>query len=182
MAKRKQNIYDLTGSFGIGWTFNTNRKFYFDLEDYDKIKNYCWFENSNGLRYNSLATKDPETNKRIKMHQLLGFDGYDHRNRNPMDNRKENLRQATHQENNRNHSVAINNTSGIIGVSFDKNRNQWSAGISVNGKWMWLGRHSDKQDAIIARLQAEQKYYKDFAPQRHLFKKYGVGTSIGGCA
>ena len=37
-----------------------------------------------------------------------------------------------------------------------------------------LGRFSDKEDAIKARLQAEAKYFKEFAPQRHLFKQYGI--------
>ena len=44
----KYNKYDLLGSFGVGWTTNTNKEFWFDLEDYDKIKDYCWAENNNG--------------------------------------------------------------------------------------------------------------------------------------
>lgn len=41
----KDNVYDLSGEYGIGWTANTNKEFYFDLEDYDKIKNYRWHDN-----------------------------------------------------------------------------------------------------------------------------------------
>lgn len=37
----KQNKYDLSGEYGVGWTSNTNEEFYFDLEDYNKIKDYC---------------------------------------------------------------------------------------------------------------------------------------------
>ena len=37
----KSNVYDLNGSFGIGYTSN-GKAFYFDLEDYEKIKNYSW--------------------------------------------------------------------------------------------------------------------------------------------
>lgn len=176
-----QNKYDLTGDYGVGFTSNTNREFYFDLEDYEVIKKYYWYEHHNGNGYGIVAAQNPDTHKKIKMHQLLGFDGYDHTNRNPMDNRKVNLREATRQENNQNHSIASNNTSGIIGVSFDKNRNKWSAGIAVDGKWMWLGRYSSKRDAIIARLNAEQKYYKNFAPQRHLFDEYCIDVTTGGC-
>lgn len=29
-------------------------------------------------------------------------------------------------------------------------------------------------DAIVARLKAEVKYYKKFAPQKYLFEKYGI--------
>lgn len=38
---KKYNTYDLTGEYGIGYTFK-KEPFYFDLEDYEKIKNYCW--------------------------------------------------------------------------------------------------------------------------------------------
>lgn len=176
----KSNTYDLTGEYGIGFTLNTNHMFYFDLEDYELIKDYYWYEHCNGHNYISIAAYNPQTKKRIKMHQLLGFDGYDHINRNPMDNRKNNFRIATHQENTQNHSIASNNTSGIIGVSFDKNRDKWSAGIAVDGKWMWLGRHANKQDAIIVRLNAEAKYYGEFAPQRHLFAQYNIKCADGG--
>lgn len=37
-----------------------------------------------------------------------------------------------------------------------------------------LGSFDDKNNAIFARLQAEAKYYKDFAPQKHLFSKYNI--------
>lgn len=39
---KKYNTYDLSGNYGIGYTSN-GKKFYFDLDDYDKIKDYCWF-------------------------------------------------------------------------------------------------------------------------------------------
>lgn len=47
---KKYNIYNLTGEYGIGYTSNTNKEFYFDIEDYDKIKNYCWYEFDNKKR------------------------------------------------------------------------------------------------------------------------------------
>ena len=38
----KKNEYNLLGDYGIGYT-SKGEAFYFDLEDYNKIKNYCWF-------------------------------------------------------------------------------------------------------------------------------------------
>ena len=35
----RQNEYDLSGEYGIGYTRNTNVPFLFDLDDYDKLKN-----------------------------------------------------------------------------------------------------------------------------------------------
>lgn len=37
----KANNYDLTGQYGIGYASNNQTPFYFDLEDYDKIKDHC---------------------------------------------------------------------------------------------------------------------------------------------
>ena len=46
----------------------------------------------------------------------------------------------------------------------------------INGKNKHLYRGYNKLDAIVARLRAESIYYKEFAPQRHLFEKYGINT------
>ena len=42
---KKTNIYELNlhdenGLYGVGYCSNTNRKFYFDMDDYNKIKDY----------------------------------------------------------------------------------------------------------------------------------------------
>ena len=44
-------------------------------------------------------------------------------------------------------------------------------GCSVTGKCV------KKDDAIKARLEAEAKYYGEFAPQRHLFKEYNISVN-----
>lgn len=67
---KQYNKYDLSGEYGIGWTSNTNEEFYFDLEDYDKIKDYCWFK-TKSKNYIMLMAKDPSTRKHIYMHWLV---------------------------------------------------------------------------------------------------------------
>ena len=170
---RKKNIYDLSGEYGIGWTSNTNNEFYFDLEDYDKIKDYCWCEDVI-QRYHRLITRDPISRKTIIMHQLLGFKEYDHIDQNPLNNRKNNLRLCTPQQNRQNKPKQRNNTSGFIGVYWLKQKQVWCAAISIDGKKKDLGIFTNKEDAIITRLNAEKKYYGEFAPQRNLFKQYGI--------
>lgn len=170
---KKYNKYDLSGEYGIGFAINTNNPFYFDLCDYDLIKDYCWYERvRNG--FSSLQTNI--NNKMVGMHQLLGYSGYDHSNRNELDNRKNNLRNATQKENSRNRSLARNNTSGFIGVWFHRKAEKWWAGIEVDGNKLYLGLFINKEDAIRSRLQAEAKYFGKFAPQRHLFEQYGINT------
>ena len=171
---KKYNQYDLSGEHGIGWTNNTNKEFYFDLKYYDKIKNYCWYENKQGLT-SRLQTKDTKTNKIIRMHILLGYKNYDHIDRNELNNLESNLRPCTSQENNRNRTKKQNTTSNFIGVCFDKSRNKWMAYINIEKqKTKILGRFTDLSDAIITRLKAEKEYYGEFAPQQNLFEKYNI--------
>ena len=46
---KKYNKYDITShDYGIGWTYD-GYEFYFDLLDYDLIKNYCWLQAPSAL-------------------------------------------------------------------------------------------------------------------------------------
>lgn len=178
-SKRKMNTYNLSGVYGVGWTTNTNKEFYFDLEDYDKIKDYCWHEEIMECGYHALVTRERLSNTNIRMHWLILGKHLDHINRNPLDNRKENLRSATDEENARNRNIRSDNTSGIVGVTWNHSRKKWIARISNNKERIYLGAFDNKSDAIVARLNAESMYYCEFAPQRHLFEKYGI-TYTGG--
>ena len=166
---KKRNKYDLGGKYGIGYDSN-GKEFYFDLEDYDKIKDGNWLISRGYARWD-----------KILMHQLImDYDKdcelvIDHINRIRYDNRKENLRLVKYVENCINVSKQSNNTSGIIGVSWDKQRQRWMALIRVDRKLIKIGNYHNKEDAIKSRLQAELKYFgKDFAPQRDLFDKYKI--------
>ena len=44
----------------------------------------------------------------------------------------------------------------------------------INKRNINLGSYQNKKDAIRARLVAEKQYFGEFAPQRHLFKEYGI--------
>lgn len=171
---KKYNKYDLSGEYGIGWTSNTNKEFYFDLKYYDKIKDYCWYEIKQGTT-SRLQASDPKTHKVIRMHILLGYKNYDHIDRNELNNLESNLRTCTPQENTRNRTKTLDTTSNVIGVCFDKSRDQWMAYIHIDKhKSKTLGRFINLSDAIKTRLQAEIKYFGEFAPQKHLFEQYGI--------
>jgi hypothetical protein len=175
----KTNPVDLSGEFGVGWTSNTNKEFYFDLEDYDKIKDYCWYENIGIDGYHRLNAYIKETQEYKTMAQVIIGDYYDHQDRDPFNNRKSNLRKSNKFQNAQNHNKQKNNTSGIIGVGWHKASNKWYAEIQVKNKDLWLGVYDNKEDAITIRLKAEEKYFGEFAPQKHLFKQYKINV-IGG--
>lgn len=86
----------------------------------------------------------------------------DHIDRNTLNNRRDNLRICTRQENSRNKTKQSNNTSGHKGVSWDKAKKKWRAFISVDRKQIFLGRYNTIEEAIEARKQADTKYFKDF--------------------
>lgn len=113
----------------------------------------------------------------IHAHKLILSDSKkytDHINKNKLDNRRTNLRLCNPQENNFNASISSNNTSGVIGVSWRKDRNKWRAYISPNNKQITLGLYENVEDAIIKRLEAELEYFGEFAPQKELMVQYGI--------
>ena len=103
--------------------------------------------------------------KEYKAHRILwkikyGYDpvGIDHINGNRIDNRLINLREADQLENMKNVCIQKSNTSGFVGVSWNKAKNAWDARIECNKKIYRLGRFKNKEDAIRARKDAEVKH------------------------
>lgn len=169
----KENNYDLSGEYGIGYT-SKGKEFYFDLEDYKKIKDYCWYIDTLGY----VRTNLKDAKKSLLFHILImnpqnGTEVdhiYDKRN----DNRKSQLQICTHRQNNLKKQLIKSNKSNITGVFYIKNRGKWLSSIRVNGKSIYLGIFKEKDEAIFSRLKAEKEYFGDFAPQKHLFEQYGV--------
>lgn len=154
------NRYDLSGEYGIGWTSNTNQEFYFDLEDYDKIKNYCWSENNSGKGY--IYTSFERRN--MFLHNLILSDSeIDHINHNPKDNRKNNLRVVTRSQNQMNVGIKRNNSSGATGVCWDKQNNSWVARIQKDKIRHVLGHFSNFDEAVRARKIAEERYFGEYS-------------------
>jgi len=82
----------------------------------------------------------------------------DHKNRNAYDNRIENLRLATGTINARNRGTRNDNTSGIVGVTLNKQAGLWIAAIFHGGKNITVGIRKNFDDAVKDRYQAEIKY------------------------
>ena len=102
--------------------------------------------------------------KFYKAHRLawLYVHGYmlenqiDHIDRDPANNKIENLREVSQICNSRNCGNPKDNTSGVKGVSWNKRRGKWNAQIAINYHQFHLGRYDDFTEAVCARLAAEQ--------------------------
>lgn len=82
----------------------------------------------------------------------------DHKDTDRLNNKWDNLRDVGIVVNRRNKSKHKNNTSGVIGVSWNKVSGTWQAHIGVDGKLIGLGNFVHKEDAILARMTAEKEY------------------------
>lgn len=155
---KKYNRYDLTGEYGIGYTFK-NEEFYFDLEDFEKIKEDCWHIDANGYVING---------KRKRFHRIImnlndSKIPIDHTNHKKYDNRKNNLRTVNKSQNAMNQSMSSANTSGVTGVSWHKIKGKWRAYIKVNYIQKELGYYDSFEDAKQARLQAENERFGEYS-------------------
>ena len=79
----------------------------------------------------------------------------DHINGNPMDNRIENLRDATRMSNAQNHF----RTGGVLPVGVFRLGEKYGSRIKVNYKYKHLGTFTDPGDAHQAYLSARMKYH-----------------------
>ena len=87
----------------------------------------------------------------------------DHINGDRADNRIENLRPATREQNNFNRSICSRNTSGLKGASFDRRRGCWIAQIRHRGIVRYLGAYDTAQEAHEAYVREAEKTFGEFA-------------------
>lgn len=101
--------------------------------------------------------------ERVLQRSLIKGEKVDHRDNNPLNNLRSNLRPATHSQNIRNSKKPSTNTSGFKGVYWNKSDCRWVAQINVNGKKISLGRFSDPQKAYEAYCKAAKEHFGEFA-------------------
>ena len=78
----------------------------------------------------------------------------DHINHDTLDNRKQNLRKSTHQQNGTNRKMNAKNTSGFRGVSWIESEGKWRAALGCNGRQRIVGRYKTAEAAACAYDEA----------------------------
>ena len=87
----------------------------------------------------------------------------DHINGDRLDNRIENLRAVTANQNQHNRKLNSNSTSGFKGVSWCKTQNNWRASIKLEGKAIELGRFNTPEEADAVVRKAREELHGTFA-------------------
>ena len=133
-----------------------------DDEDVDIAKSRAWHKAG---RYVQGWTKGSASSRsREYLHRIigaqLGIPEVDHKDHDPMNNRRDNLRPATRAQNCANTSRAVG-SSGARGVKFDKRLGKFVARIGQNN--VHLGTFSTLAEAVAVRDAAALKRYGEFA-------------------
>lgn len=96
-------------------------------------------------------------------HDRWPADEIDHADGDPLNNRPENLREATRSQNRANTRAGRNNTSGVKGVHWHRRYQKWKAVVHVNGERRFLGHFDTLEAAATAYANAAQAGHGAFA-------------------
>jgi hypothetical protein len=181
MIKNEYTIVDDTVIFHIIRRNGDKHDILIDLDDLPKIDevgyklHVGWYKKIRGFyaeatQYLGMANGKPRYKKLI-LHRLImnehnSRNKIDHRDNNPLNNKKENLRLSTQETNSQNRSgLNINNKSGYRNVSWSNSRQKWIVQLQVNHKNKVLGTFAKDKLEEAGRFAEEMRklYYGEFA-------------------
>lgn len=130
------------------------------------VRGFLW----SAVRFGRVWYATRSTNSRggFLMHkEILGIVGdldVDHRDRDGLNNRRENLRVATRSQNNANAAKRFRATSSRFkGVYWHRGARKWQAHINAEGERVHLGLYLDEEQAALAYDKAAKELFGEFA-------------------
>ncbi|AYV76996.1 MAG: HNH endonuclease [Barrevirus sp.] len=133
-----------------------------DKEDYDKIKNHCWYLNDDGYVVATIGGDTTRIHKFI-MNSTISTEFIDHIDSNPLNNIKSNLRRSNKHKNPQNQSKREGASSKYHGVNVIKTSimKRWKVFVAKH----YVGTYIDEISAARARdlyiiINIEDPHYK----------------------
>lgn len=135
-----------------------------DDADFPLVCDYKWSLGGGGKRY-AYAYIGGRT---VAMHRLLAGaqpgQQVDHRDGDPLNNQRSNLRLCTASQNHGNKRKTTSATSSRFkGVSWVKEKRKWRAQATINGRLTYLGDFAEEADAAHAYDAAARAHFGEFA-------------------
>jgi hypothetical protein len=140
-----------------------------DASDLHKVAGFNWFAVVQSYTVYAVRRVSGVKGRgsKISMHrQIIGATNdvqVDHVDLNGLNNRRENLRIATPQQNCFNRRKTRANTSGFKGVCWNRKSRKWQAGIRINGRSVHLGLFETIDAAYNAYCKAANQHYGEYA-------------------
>lgn len=140
-----------------------------DAADYEWLNQWKWYAAWRKSIKSFYAARMEKKTRLVLMHrEILGLSKGDKREGDhvesalTLDNRRSNLRVASHAQNSQNKGLQANNKSGFKGVSWAKRQKKWTAHIGANGKHKNLGYFADPEEAHDAYCAAAKALHGEF--------------------
>ena len=156
--------------------------------DYHYLKQWKWCAISQNNEWRAMR-KDSDGKTRYMHQEVANRIGIrsslvNHRDNNPLNNCRDNLRPATQSQNLHNRGPQKNNTTGVKGVWACKQTGRYAAEITVRGTKHWIGRFDtikEAEHALTAKrreLLGEYAHRNSYSTRRHGRKKPYTSAGI----
>jgi hypothetical protein len=132
-----------------------------DEEDYEKVNEYHWTFKKN-------KKQEYAINGNTRLHRFILNESnpkniIDHKNGNGLDNRKNNIRAATINENNFNTKLRVNSKIAYKGVTFNEKSKKYRSRIQFNKKGIHIGCFYNVLEAARAYDAKAEELFGEFA-------------------
>ncbi len=139
-----------------------------DAADVPLVEGVNWMAAVRGtVVYAVRIARQDGVRRAIYLHRILGPEGaedqLDHADGDGLNNRRCNLRPATHAQNQWNKGVTKRNKVGMKGVSWHPINQKWRARIRVNGRNTHLGFFDTPEEAHEAHRNAADQFRGEFS-------------------
>ncbi len=154
---------------------NDKRLAIVDEEDYERLSIYNWFVSGNSKNHIQRYHKDltrkasrlqPNSCKAVSLaSEIMHKTGekFDHKDRDFLNNKKENLRECDSSQNGANSPKRSGTSSKYKGVHWSVRDKRWVAQIKFQYKPIRLGSYKEEIDAARAYDKAATQFFKEFA-------------------